>query len=384
MKAFAIAVLALGVAALGATPDPTAPTCPYGGVSPATQPVVQSNSGECPVASTSGTQATGTIDLRVLQGTAGAPKIASDMVTLSLVSDGQVIDQAKVKLAPDGTLEVKGLPVSPQVEMTASIDHGGATFTATSDALDPQHAQQKLDLTVYETSTAAPAWSVTMRHIITQPSRDGVDVTEMLLIHNPSDHAWIGKADASGQKQTIVLPLPPGASGVKVGGDLTDAGASIDAANILVHQAVLPGDCRYEIQYHIAAAAGVAQLLVTAPAQVQHVLVFVPNDGTSVSTTGLTALDASELGDMANRMRAFMATSLSAGQTVTIKFANLSQAAISTEAAPVQSVAPADAPGASAGDSAAFPAKTVSVVGAAVILLGGGSVLLHKTPRRAK
>jgi hypothetical protein len=380
----ALAVLVLGLSATAATPDPSQSICPYGG-SAATQPSAQGASAGCPVAVGASTQPTATLSVHVAQGTPGGPAIGADPITLALYSNGQLIEQAKATLAADGTLQVKGLPVSAAMQPVVSIDHAGATFMAVGDPLDAQHYQQKLELTVYETTATAPQWTVAMRHIITQPSKTCVDVTDMLSIHNPSDHAWIGKADAAGKKQTVSLALPPGATGVKVGGDLDDAGATVAGGKLFVHQALLPGDTRYEIQYTIPAVQGAAQLFVTAPTNVQHIMVFVPNDGTVVTVNGLQALDPKVLGDMGARTRAFMATSLTAGQTVSIKFEDLrSVASTPPQDGSEQTAAAADNPAASVADSGAFPVKIVAVGGATAILMGGGSVLLLKAPKRAK
>jgi len=376
-------ILGLSAMALAQTPDPTQ-LCPYGG-SAATQPSAAqgSASAACPVASSTNAQANATLNLKVVQGTPGAPAIGGETVSLGLFASGQVIDQVKVKLAPDGTLQVKGLPVSAAVQPIVSIDHAGATFTALGAAIDADHTAQQLQLTVYETTQVAPKWTVAMRHIITQPTPTGVEVMDMIAINSPADHAWIGKADATGTKQTVSLTLPPGATGVHVGGDLNDSGATFADGKLSVHQPLLPGDSKYQIQYTIPAVAGVAQLIVTAPTDVQHILVFVPKDGTTLTTTGLQQLDSSMLGAMGDKTRAFMATNLTAGQTISIKFNDLrSQASVLPGPGSEQPGEAAPNAAASAGDSSAFGTKVVAVGGAAVILVCGSSVVLLKAPKQ--
>ncbi|HUB27429.1 MAG TPA: hypothetical protein VL992_18530 [Tepidisphaeraceae bacterium] len=382
-------MLALAAVALAQTPD-SSQLCPYGGAT--TQPAsAQGDASACPVASGSNSQATAAMTVHVIQGTAGGPAIKNQEVTLGLLADGQIVDQVKAELAADGTLQVKGLPVSAAIQPVVTIDYGGATFTAVGQAIDAQHLQQDVQLTVYETTTAAPDWKVEMRHIITQPTPAGVDVTDMIAIHNPSDHAWIGR-------QTIVLPLPPGATGVKVGGDLSQAQTTFGDGKLLVHQAILPGDSKFEIQYSVAAVNGAAQLIITEPTDVQHILVFVPRDTATVTTDGLQALDAAALGPMADKTLAFMATSLTAGQTVTVRFTSLrshASAPTSAIAAPEQGDEAASNPAASVPDpsapaadssastgSASYETKLLAVGGAVVILAGGGSVLLLK-PRNS-
>ena len=381
-----LATFAFGLTASAATPDPSQSLCPYGG-SAAAQTPSNSSTAACPVAGAPGAtvQRTGTLALHVVQGTPGGPAVAGETVNLAIYSNGQLIDQTKAKLAKDATLSVNGLPVSAAVQPVVSIDHAGATYTVVGDPMDAQHQNQKLELKVYESTVAAPQWSVAMRHIITQPTKTGVDVTDMIAIHNPDNRAWIGIADKAGLKQTISLALPPGATDVKTGGDLPDNAATFADGKLAVHQAILPGDSKYEIQYTIPATKGAAKLLVTAPTDVQHVLVFVPKGPVNVTTDGLQALDPDELGPMGAKMRAFMAIGLTAGQTITINFDNLSSVASTSPGdGSDEAAGAAPLPTASASASSAFPAKQLAIGGAMVILVSGGSAILLKAPKNTK
>ena len=123
-----------------------------------------------------------------------------------------------------------------------------------------------------------------MRHVIVHPSAAGIDVMEMLSVQSAGDRAWIGKADARGGRTTFCLTLPSDARDLKVGGALDGAAVYVGDGKLFSKQPLIPGEDRYELEYRVPAVNNKAVLSVTAPASVGHLLVFVPEDGTTVES----------------------------------------------------------------------------------------------------
>lgn len=338
-----------------------------------------------PALGSSGTATTqpafgGAIKVHAVQATPGGPAIGGDPVTVELFSRGQPLDASTAKLGADGKLNVAGLPIRFGVQALVRVTHGGVVFSAISNAIDPEHPIQNLDVPVYESTTTAPDWSIQMRHVMVHPVAGGLEVTEMLAISTPGDHAWVGNNDHI----TMQIPLASGAVNLKVAGGLTDAAVKIIDGKLVSRQPLLPGEDRYQLQYTIPATNGAAALNVIAPGKVGHVLVFIPDDGTTITTSGLQAMGSQQMDESGAKTRYYMATSLEAGQSVALTVTGLKSAATGGQPAtrPAASAAPADSPPgapveADASGGATVP-KTIAAVGAAGILGVGGLLMLAK------
>jgi hypothetical protein len=345
----------------------------------------------------------GSIKVRALQQTPGASAIGADPIIVELYSRGQPLDTSNARLGPDGTLNIAGLPVRFGVQAVVKITHGGVVYSMVSNAVDPEHPVQKLDVPIYEPTTQTPAWSIAMRHVIIHPINGGLDVTEMLAVDTQGDHAWIGDKD----KVTLNFPLAAGASDLKVGGGLTQANVKLVDGKLISHQPLLPGEDRYQLEYTIPATSGTAVLAVTAPAKVGQMMVFIPDDGTTVTANGLQPMGSQQMDEKGPKTRYYMATSLAQGQTVNLTVAGLNAAAMGAQPASQPSAAAMNLSTATASQQASTPAATtpldaavmgsmtpvesvptgsnlpkfVAAGGAAGILLIGGLVMLvKKTP----
>jgi hypothetical protein len=161
---------------------------------------------------------------------------------------------------------------------------------------------------------------------------------------------------------------------VKIGGGLDGAAVQIAGGNLISHQPLVPGESQYQVQYTIPARDGVAVLSVTAPSKVGHVLVFIPDDGTTVAATGLTLMGSEQMDNNGPKTRYYMATSLQAGQTLTLSVTGLKTAAVAPDVLPQTGAAEASLAGSS------LP-KTIAAVGAGGMLVIGSLILLaKKTP----
>ncbi|MGD0463866.1 MAG: hypothetical protein ABSB74_15370 [Tepidisphaeraceae bacterium] len=319
----------------------------------------------------------GTLNIRAIQCTPGGPAAGSDPVNVEFVVRGQLLDHMATHLNAAGALEIGGLPVRFGIQPIVRITHAGVVFTTAGDLMDMDHSMQKLDVPIFETTDQTPHWSVTMRHVIIHPSAAGIDVTEMLSIQTTGNRAWIGKADARGLRSTFSMKLPAAAKDLKVGGALDGAAVFVADGKLVSKQPLIPGEDRYEFQYRIPSADNKAVLSVTAPSSVGHMLVFVPEDGTTVEAPGMQAMGSQQLDEKGPKTRCYIATSLSEGQTITLTVGGLKVAAASVQ--PVSSI---EAPKPAADNSIA--SKGIAVGGAITILLVGTMITLFKNPKSAQ
>lgn len=315
----------------------------------------------------------GTLNVRAVQCTPGGPAAGADPVNVEFVVRNQLLDHLDTHLNASGALTVSGLPVRFGIQPIVRITHAGVVFITAGDLMDVDHSTQKLDVPIFESTDQTPQWSVTMRHVIIHPSATGIDVTEMLSIKSAGDRAWIGKADAHGLRTTFCLSLPAGAKNLNVGGALDGAFVFIADGKLCSKQPLIPGEDRYELQYNIPAVDNKAVLSIIAPASVGHLLVFVPDDGTTVQSPGLQAMGSQQLDEKGPKTRCYIATSLTEGQTITLTVGGLKVAG------PVRPVSSNETPKPVADNS--IPSKAIAVSGAIAILVVGMMFTLFKTPK---
>jgi hypothetical protein len=171
------------------------------------------------------------------------------------------------------------------------------------------------------------------------------------------------------------LPLPPGAQNVQFGDGLKDGNASLTEGRLISSAPLIPGATQFQFSYVLPVQDGKAQISIAAPVAVGHMMLFVPDDGSTVTGDGLISAGAGNAAG--GNMRFFMVPTLAAGKVVKVDFTHL--------AAPTAK-AGADDTGATALTSAEQPAPAPSRssmpmivgVGSAVLLVGGSIVIFSR------
>ncbi|MGE5609528.1 MAG: hypothetical protein ACM359_09765 [Bacillota bacterium] len=305
----------------------------------------------------------GGIAVRAIQGTAGGPAIANKDISIELYHEGKVIRKIDGKLDDKGILVVEDLPLSLPFQPVVTLSYQGVEYQTTGPVLDSLHPNQQLELAVYETTDQAPAWQVPMRHVLVEPTPEGLKVLEMLAFENPSDRTWLGTTDATGHRATLSMPMPAGIQNLQFGGDVHECCIKLQGGNLVNTMPLQPGAAQMQLTYLIPAKDGQASFNITAPGLVKNMILFVPQDGAAVKVDGLQAAGIRETGK--GKMQTYRGADLQVGHqavvTATLPVAN-------TAASPVKTDAP----------------KVIAGVGAGFILVIGAVVVLLKTPKLAK
>lgn len=134
---------------------------------------------------------------------------------------------------------------------------------------------------IFESTDDPAAMEIQAHWIQAVPSGNRLlDVTELLVVNNPTEKAYIGQATGGERRATIRLHVPPGAGNLQVEpngyflGDLLEPDGEFHDSNVTI----LPGRHQYVFSYQLAPAGGeftfakrfwkeVASLTVLAPAQ---------------------------------------------------------------------------------------------------------------------
>ncbi|MCG3180787.1 MAG: hypothetical protein BIFFINMI_03150 [Phycisphaerae bacterium] len=247
----------------------------------------------------------GVLMITATQGTAGAAVPAGDDVLVDLMYGGFSIRQLRGKLDSGGRLILSDVPVGVKVMPMVTVRHDNHDFRQTGPLMSPEDPDRAVRIAVYQTTETAPAWKVSMHHLILTRMPDGKSyrVREMLVVENPTDKVWIGPMDAKGQRVTMHIPLPVN----------TDGRAQVDAT-----VAVPPGSSQHTIAYAIPVKDGKAVVELVAPAPTDRlVVVKADDDGAKVSLAGLEVGQQMQI-DKGRTMTFYQAESLKAGQKVSL------------------------------------------------------------------
>jgi len=320
------------------------PTIP--GMSPTTQPA-----------------ASGTITIHAIQATKGAAPLGQQTVKVQLVHRGRIFRELETKLDDKGTATIANLPLVMPFQAQAIINHAGVDYAGVSDWIYADQPAGEIELKVYETTEAAPAWNIAMRHVAMDWQNGMLVVREMVAIESPSDRTWIGQAQPDGKRTTVKLPLPAGVDKVEAGGDLEQSAVAVKDGSLVSSMPLEPGVTKMRYAYVVPMTARKASLSVVAPVPVRHMMLFAPDDGTTVRATGLESLGTQSMGE--GRMQMFQGSELGAGFRIDVNV---------TAPAPVASA-----------HTPASTTRIIVIVGAVVVLLiGAGIFLFKKSPTAGK
>ncbi len=305
----------------------------------------------------------GKITVRLVQGTQGGPAIGEAPLKVQLWHQQKVFRELDARTDKNGVAVIDQVPLNPPFQANVMLTYAGAEYSGLTSAMDSLHPEGKVDVTVYESTTEAPAWRVGMRHLRMERTEDGkgIFVWEMMAIENPSDKAWLGEARADGARVTLSIPLPPGARDLQVGRDLHQCCSTLKDGKLVTTQALLPAMTMAEFAYVVPLQQNKASVSIVAPAPVKHMIAMVAADGTLVEPTGMESQGAKDTRE--GQVQMFMAQDIGAGFEARLLLTTPARVA----------------------SSGGNPAKVIAIVGVVLILLIGAGIVLFKGPAgRAK
>ena len=334
----------------------------------------------------------GSLGIKAVQGTKGGPVVGADPVLVEFYNaQGAVIGKKEAKLNEKGEVTIGQIAFGEAVQPLITVTHQGVEYRAVGSVLTSRENAQQVEMTVFEATEQEPAWVVKMRHVMLANSPAGVHVTEMVSLHNPSDRAWVGsKSGGAGKPVTLRLPLAAGARDVKFTGGFHECCTKVVEGAIVYEMPMTPGDTNFQFTYRVPAdAGGAANIELTAPAATQHLMVFVPDDGSTFTSDTLRQIEPKKNTNLRANSRFYVTDPLKAKAVVGFTIGGLAGVkAVAEEvgaAGPYDSGAEGGGPagGDGGGPAAGVPkvAKVVGGVGAGLVLVVGAAVVLFKAPK---
>lgn len=231
----------------------------------------------------------GTLVVRAVQGTKGAPDVGADEVELVLLHRDQPVKQMKLSLDERGILFVGDLPVSMGLRPLVRIKHAGVLYQESGPLFNAGKREVAMDVVVYETTDERPAWRIVSRQIGVKRSEDVLRVREEVVAENPSDRTWLGDAPKEqGRRDTVVLTLPPGAVDISL-----DSGfhgwccTEYAGGRLAVQMPLMPGRATFRYGYRVPIQAGRVELRFGTAAPTEQCQIIVPDDGSIAEPAGM-------------------------------------------------------------------------------------------------
>jgi hypothetical protein len=293
----------------------------------------------------------GLISVLVHQGTKDGPPVTEMPVVVDLYHHGQVMDEIEATTDVRGATIVKDLPVQLPVTPEISVTYKGVKYSTTGKEMDATNRAQHIDLTVYETTEQAPAWTVSLRHVGIRKSEAAVSLTDVFQLHNPSDRTWAGL--------TLTVPLSEGIENADYGGLPDGASVKWEGNSAVVSMPLVPGDSGFYLVYTTKQKDG-GRLAFKAPWTVGEMKVMVPHDF-DAEVHGLKRTQSVQSPMGGQDMDVYAAQDLRPGAetVVTISLAK------------------------PAGGGFASTPRIIAIVGGALILIVGAGILLAKGKKPA-
>ncbi|MHB1155577.1 MAG: hypothetical protein ACYC26_01930 [Phycisphaerales bacterium] len=344
------------------------------GQMPAGHPQVNSEANNTPF--------TGSIAIKATQGTKDAAEPAGDAVRVDFYMRNKIVSTQEGKLDDHGVTIIENVKLLGPVQPLVTVTHAGVPYRSLGGPMSADRPDQMVRVTVFETTTESPAWQVGMYHVMIERTDKGLMVNQVLVISTPGDRTWIGSGDSH---DTLVIPLPANRTETYLGPGLQDESVKIEDQRVVDHLPLAPGDIQLQLAYIIPVNAGEASLEITAPAAVKQMVIFTPDDGSTITPTGAEAGKGMKMGPRSMRM--FTAANMTTGRKVSLVFKGI-------PAAPEAPKATSDAGGThehESADESTAPvqpspgrsAKVIAGVGAGVLGVAVAVVLIVKKPGRS-
>lgn len=250
---------------------------------------------------------TPSIDIRVIQGTPGGPRIAAGTPVLELYDGPKMVAAMPTPLEPDGHVHVYDVPMERPFVPLVKMIYNGIEYQAAGQPITRSKMEQDITCVVFETTDQPVAWTVDMRHVMLERTDKGVEVNEVFVLNNPTDRVLTGAKDSEGKRSPIFAwPVPVGVGDVTVHGGFQAAALKLQSFKIINPVGILPGQSEYHISYTLPYQDGRAELALATPVQTKAVTVVVPPDEGMATATGLNDNGITDMGGM--KVHLFKAT----------------------------------------------------------------------------
>jgi len=270
----------------------------------------------------------GQLAVQVRQGTKGGPPIADVDVVIEYYHNNAPVKRTTAHVDENGVVMVDDVPLAIVVRPVVRLEHAGVTYLEAGPVMDAANPEAVVTLTVYEVTDDKPAWRVSMRHVMVQPTAHAARIAETLVVENPADRTWLGGApDDHDRRATVTVTLPEGAHDVQLESGFHGwCCTSFTGRDLSVEMPLMPGRATFTYSYHVPVQAGRVGVRIGADARIDSMLFIVPDDGTKVEPDGVEATGVEQMGQV--RARMYQAQAIEPGRDAGIVLAGIIDPAV--------------------------------------------------------
>jgi hypothetical protein len=231
------------------------------------------------VLSNASVASTGTIQGVVVDGSQLGEPIAGLDVQLRAGMHGVFESVAATKTDFYGKFVFENLPLESKIVYLPGANRSGVHYPGQRVQLEPNRKLAYVKIVAYEANTVSPL--VVKRHDIQIESiKNVINVTETILISNPSRSTYVGQSQNDNPPVTLRLSIPPNFDRVTFKNEfygrrfrIVNHGAETDIP-------WPPGDTRIEFTYRLAsqASAGLYQRVLDLPSSNVRIQVRADNE----------------------------------------------------------------------------------------------------------
>ncbi len=193
--------------------------------------------------------ATFSIHGRVLKGLERVPEPGVP-VSLHVVHGEEELPGKTATSGADGRFSFRDVPVDPGHSYFISTEYEGAFYTeGPIEAGGKGEASQ--DLVVYAVGRDIGAVRVTNHHIIVERKPDELHVTEIMVIENSGDTAYLGTGQDHAGNSGVRLGLPASVKEFKAGMGGDDQSVRVQGRDLASTRPIPPGTRPFSFTYHV-------------------------------------------------------------------------------------------------------------------------------------
>lgn len=201
----------------------------------------------------------GTIEGRLINGTAGGSSVADIVVQLTtLVNFQETGTPVTAKTRSDGQFTFGNLSTSPNNSYEITLTYQEAEYFSDFIIFGQGETSKSANITVYDSTNSDAALKVGTAHTIVKVVQDYLEIMVIYEFINASDRAYVGSGEilTTGRKKTLTFSLPDDATEIKFGDGLVEKYVLSSHEGFIDTMAVLPEGREVVYAYKVPYSGG--------------------------------------------------------------------------------------------------------------------------------
>lgn len=193
-------------------------------------------------------EASGTIEGRLVNGTAGGSSVADVEVQLKTFVDYQETGTPlTTKSRNDGWFTFSNLSTDPKNIYLVTLIYQDVEYFSDDIILGQGKTSESVNITVYDVTKSAEIIRVSTAHTIINPGLNNLEIMVIYNFANDTDRAYVGN---------LTFSLPQGATGIQFGGGLMEHSILPSHEGFIDTMPVLPGGREIVYTYNVTYSGG--------------------------------------------------------------------------------------------------------------------------------